>query len=55
MSIFPITDIDNVFINLLSLDDKLKMIQCNKYYNELCNDVIVKEYKILKQKRNKYI
>lgn len=44
MSIFPIIDLDIVYIKQLSLEDKLKMKQCNKYYDELCNDIIIKEY-----------
>lgn len=53
MSIFAITDIDIVYINNLSLKDKLLMKQCNKYYNGIINDVVIQEYNKFTQKNKK--
>ena len=54
ISIFPIKDIDEVFIHLLPFDDLLTIAQLNRYYNTVSkNNIIMQEYKIYLAKRSK--
>lgn len=53
MSIFEINDIDNEFINVLMPYEKLKLYQCNKYYNNLLSkDSFIIEYNNYKKLYN---
>lgn len=56
MSIFPINDIDNVFVNILSIDELLLLSNINWYYNNYIKKIkYMNEYKILKSKPKQYI